>query len=151
MTFDVAAVCESVLVLFRARISIQQVRVQKELPAGIEVQAPQGELRQVLVNLIGNALDAMPNGGRLMVRARELVGKAGETCVRLTVADTGVGMTPEVRSRVFEAFYTTKKTTGTGIGLWLSQEIVKKCGSKTPREEHSRERDSLQLVPARID
>ncbi len=130
MTEDVADVIESVLVLFRTRISNQQVRVQTEHSARIAVQAPQGELRQVLVNLIGNALDAMPKGGRLIVRTRELVGKTGEKCVRLTVADTGVGMPPEVLSRVFEAFYTTKKTTGTGIGLWLSQEIVKKCGSK---------------------
>ncbi len=130
MTVDVADVIESVLLLFRSRISTQQVRVQKEHSAGIAVQAPQGELRQVLVNLIGNALDAMPTGGRLIVRARELAGKLGQTCVRLTVADTGIGMPPEVLSRVFEAFYTTKKTTGTGIGLWLSQEIINKCGSK---------------------
>jgi signal transduction histidine kinase len=84
----------------------------------------------VLVNLIGNALDAMPKGGRLIMRTRELTGKTGEKCVRLTIADTGVSMSSEVRSRVFEAFYTTKKMTGTGIGLWLSQEIIKKCGSK---------------------
>jgi signal transduction histidine kinase len=130
VTLDVGNVIESVLVLFRGRISTQQVRVQTEHSAGIGVQAPQGELRQVLVNLIGNALDAMPTGGRLIVRARELVGKLGQRCVRLTVADTGIGMPPEVLSRVFEAFYTTKKATGTGIGLWLSQEIVSKCGSK---------------------
>ncbi len=130
MTADIGDVIESVLVLFRSRISSQQVRVQTEHLAGIGVQAPQGELRQVLVNLIGNALDAMPKGGRLTVRAREVVGKAGEKCVRLTVADSGIGMPPEVLSRIFDAFYTTKKTTGTGIGLWLSQEIIKKCGSK---------------------
>jgi len=129
-TVNVAALIESVLTLYRGRTSLQQVRVQTELAAGTVVQAPQGELRQVLVNLIANALDAMPKGGRLVVRARELTGKNGMTCVRLTVADTGVGMPPEVLSRVFEAFYTTKQTTGTGIGLWLSQEIIMKCGSK---------------------
>jgi signal transduction histidine kinase len=130
LTVDLAAVIDSVLVLFRGRISPQQVRVQTELPTCVGVKAPEAELRQVLINLIGNALDAMPKGGRLILRARVLTGKAGNKCVRLTIADTGVGMPPGVVSRVFEAFYTTKNGSGTGIGLWLSQEIVKKCGSK---------------------
>jgi signal transduction histidine kinase len=59
-----------------------------------------------------------------------LTGRTGEKCVRLSVADTGIGMAPEVVARVFEAFYTTKGVSGTGIGLWLSQEIIKKCGSR---------------------
>jgi signal transduction histidine kinase len=130
ITLDLAQLIESVLVLFRGRTSLQQVRVQTELPVAVAVQAPEGELRQVLVNLISNALDAMPKGGRLIVRARELTGKDGHSCVRLTVADNGVGMSREILSRIFEAFYTTKKVAGTGIGLWLSQEIIKKCGSK---------------------
>jgi PAS domain S-box-containing protein len=129
-TVDVGDLIRSVLLLFGGRISALQVRVQTELPIGTGVDAPPGELRQVLVNLVVNALDAMTKGGRLVIRARELTGKTGEKCVRLTVADTGLGMSAEVRSRVFEAFYTTKKTKGTGIGLWLSQEIIKKCGSK---------------------
>ena len=53
----------------------------------------------------------------------------GKLCVRLTVADTGVGMNSEVLSRVFEGFYTTRGASGTGLGLWLSLEIMKKCGS----------------------
>ena len=106
------------------------MQVQKELDPGVAVLAPRGELRQVLVNLVGNALDAMPKGGRLVLRARDLTGRTGEKCVRISVADTGIGMAPEVVSRVFEAFYTTKGVTGTGIGLWLSQEIIKKCGSR---------------------
>jgi signal transduction histidine kinase len=103
-TVDVAELIDSVLLLFHGRISLQQVLVQRELTADIRVEAPQGELRQVLVNLIGNALDAMPKGGRLTVRTRVLTGKGGEKCVRLTVADTGVGISSEVRSRIFEAF-----------------------------------------------
>ena len=130
ITMDVTELIESVLVLFRGRILSQQVRLQTELSSGVAAQAPQGELRQVLANLISNALDAMPTGGRLLVRARELTVNTGEKGVRLTVADTGVGMNQAVQSRAFEAFYTTKKTTGTGIGLWLSQEIIKKYGSK---------------------
>jgi signal transduction histidine kinase len=127
---DIAALIDSTLMGFQRRITGSQVRVQRELDPGVAVLAPQGELRQVLVNLISNALDAMPKGGRLVLRARDLTGRTGEKCVRLSVADTGIGMAPEVVARVFEAFYTTKGVSGTGIGLWLSQEIIKKCGSR---------------------
>jgi PAS domain S-box-containing protein len=127
---DIAALIDSTLVVFQRRITGLQVRIQRELDPGVAVLAPQGELRQVLVNLISNALDAMPKGGRLVLRARDLTGRTGEKCVRLSVADTGIGMAPEVVARVFEAFYTTKGVSGTGIGLWLSQEIIKKCGSR---------------------
>jgi signal transduction histidine kinase len=127
---DIAALVDSIVVVFRGRITRLQVRVQRELDPRVAVLAPQGELRQVLVNLISNALDAMPNGGRLILRARELTGRTGEKCVRLSIADTGFGMAPDVVARVFEAFYTTKGVSGTGIGLWLSQEIIKKCGSR---------------------
>jgi signal transduction histidine kinase len=72
----------------------------------------------------------MPSGGRLILRIRRFVNhRTGKLCVRLTVADTGVGMDSEVLSRIFEAFYTTKGATGNGLGLWLSLEIMKKCGS----------------------
>jgi signal transduction histidine kinase len=104
--------------------------VETRFSAGILVSASQGELRQVIANLIGNALDAMPNGGRLVVRTREFVNhNTGKLCVRLTIADTGFGMNREVVSRIFEAFYTTKGAAGNGLGLWLSLEIMKKCGS----------------------
>jgi signal transduction histidine kinase len=70
--------------------------------------------------------------------ARDLTGRTGEKCVRLSVADTGIGMAPEVVARVFEAFYTTKGVSRTRIGLWLSQEIIKKCGSRIRVKELSR-------------
>ena len=108
-TADVAELIDSVLLLFDGRISQQQVRVQRELPLGIGIQAPQGELRHVLVNLLGNALGAMPNGCRLIVRARALTGKGGNQCARVTVADTGVGMSAEVKARIFEAFTRRRK------------------------------------------
>lgn len=127
---DIAALIDSIIVVFQGRITRLRVCVQRELDPRVAVLAPQGELRQVLVNLISNALDAMPKGGRLVLRARDLTGRTGERCVRLSVADTGFGMAPDVVARVFEAFYTTKGVSGTGIGLWLSQEIIKKCGSR---------------------
>lgn len=130
ISFDLGELAETVVYLFRGRITTSKVIVETGLPRGVLVSAPQGELRQVIANLVANALDAMPNGGRLILRTRQFVNhRTGKLCVRLTVADTGVGMNSEVLSRVFEAFYTTKGADGTGLGLWLSMEIMKKCGS----------------------
>ena len=128
--FDLSELALMTLNLFRGRITASKVIVENSLPAGILVSAAQGELRQVIANLVANALDAMPHGGRLILRTRQFVNhRNGKPCVRLTIADTGVGMTAEVRKRVFEAFYTTKGAAGNGLGLWLSLEIMKKCGS----------------------
>jgi signal transduction histidine kinase len=87
-------------------------------------------LRQVFANLVGNAIDAMPDGGRLVVRARRSCDwrDPGVKGVRFQVADTGSGMTPEVQRHIFEAFFTTKEISGTGLGLWVSAEIVGKHG-----------------------
>jgi len=82
----------------------------------------------VFANLVGNALDASAAGGRLVVRARRSRNwhDPAQAGVRFAVADTGAGMEREVRERVFEAFFTTKEVTGTGLGLWVSHEIVVK-------------------------
>jgi signal transduction histidine kinase len=96
-SFEVGEITQSVLTLFRGRISSPKVIVETHFPAGICVSVPLGEFRQVVVNLIENALDAMPNGGRLILRTREFVNhNTGKLCVRLTIADTGFGMNSEV-------------------------------------------------------
>jgi signal transduction histidine kinase len=84
-------------------------------------------LRQLFANLIGNAIDAMSQGGHLRLsvrRSRSWVD--GTSGVRLFVADNGCGMTRAIRLRIFEPFFTTKETTGTGLGLWVSSEIITK-------------------------
>jgi len=87
-----------------------------------------GELRQVFANLVGNAIDALIGGGRLLVRARRSRNwkQPDHAGVRFVVADTGTGMEQAVRERIFEAFFTTKEVTGTGLGLWVSHEIILK-------------------------
>jgi signal transduction histidine kinase len=86
-----------------------------------------GEIRQVLSNLVGNAIDSMNRGGRLLIRSREGTNwKLGTKGVILTFADTGTGMNRATLARIFEPFFTTKSSSGTGLGLWVSQDIVKR-------------------------
>jgi signal transduction histidine kinase len=86
-----------------------------------------GEIRQLLANLVGNATDAMPNGGTLRLRVRPVTDwRHKEPGVRVTISDTGHGMSPDVRRRIYEPFFTTKGEIGTGLGLWVSAGIVDK-------------------------
>lgn len=128
----VNSLVHSVVGLFQGRIAIRGVELALACDDELEVTASQGELRQVLVNLVGNALDAMPDGGRLSIRTRafdEQIG-ARKPFIGICVADTGVGMPEHVLRRAFEPFFTTKGQAGTGLGLWLSREILKKHNFK---------------------
>ena len=125
--YDAAELIDSVLSLLTSRIRQCEVRLRTRVASAISLDLPPGEVRQVVINLLNNALDALRPGGELHVRMRR-VEKVRPGAVMLTVADTGAGMSSEVRSRIFEAFYTTKQAKGNGIGLWLSLEILKKHG-----------------------
>lgn len=102
------------------------VRVERRERAKRPIMCFDGEIRQVLSNLIGNAIDATKSkGGRLLIRSREGTDrKSGRRGVFLTVADTGSGMSADSLAKIFEPFFTTKGIGGTGLGLWVSREIV---------------------------
>jgi PAS domain S-box-containing protein len=86
-----------------------------------------GDLKQVFLNLIGNAIQAMPQGGRLRIQVSEVVDKSLQReGVRVSISDTGSGIRPEDSKQLFEPFFTTKSTKGTGLGLWISKGIVQK-------------------------
>lgn len=118
-------IADSAISLHLGRLTTCNVVVQKEYLPQQAIFVHEGELRQVLVNLVGNALDAMPAGGRLRIRIREASHPAtGIRGVRIVVADTGTGMSSTTRRQLFEPFYTTKGAVGTGLGLWVSSQIV---------------------------
>jgi signal transduction histidine kinase len=137
---DIGDLIESVLLVFDSRLRQHQITVvrqpAKRQPAGRQTAQRQpaaiphvvgfdGEIRQVIVNLLGNAIDAIPANGRLIVRtARAHAWRDGREGVAITIADTGIGMDPATQSRIFEPFFSTKGITGTGLGLWVSREIV---------------------------
>jgi len=120
-------VLDSILLLYQGRLTNAGITVERELRDERPVFCLEGEVRQALTNLISNAVDAMPGGGRLLVRTRE-ARHSGRTGVSITIADTGHGMPDSVKRRLFEPFFTTKGMTGTGLGLWISKGIVDKHG-----------------------
>jgi PAS domain S-box-containing protein len=116
----------SVLAIFHGRLLNANIRVESRNRASESVRCFEGEIRQVLSNLVANAIDAMqPKGGRLLVRSREATHwKTGRRGVAFTIADTGSGMDRQTLQHIFDAFFTTKDISGTGLGLWISKDIV---------------------------
>jgi signal transduction histidine kinase len=121
---------DSALVLYQARLVSAGVEVKKDYRSCPAITAMAGELRQVIVNLLGNAMDAMRGGGTLNIRidrAREY-SNGSRQGMRLTIADSGSGIPLEIKNKLFEPFISSKGETGTGLGLWVSSEIVRKHG-----------------------
>jgi PAS domain S-box-containing protein len=119
---------DSVLSLYQGRINALDIRVERDYDPESTLFCFAGELRQVFANLVGNAIDASSAGGRLLLRARRSRNwkNPAQAGVRFAIADTGSGMEPGIREHIFEAFFTTKEVTGTGLGLWVSLEIIQK-------------------------
>jgi PAS domain S-box-containing protein len=118
---------ESVLGLYQGRLVNSGVKVETGRWVDRPIECFEGEIRQVLNNLVGNALDAMPHGGRLIIRNRASTDwKTGRQGLTLIFADTGSGIPIVARKRIFEPFFTTKGLNGTGLGLWITKEIVEK-------------------------
>ena len=107
------------------------VEVVKHLDGDNWIKATESEFNDILINLILNAVDAMPEGGRITIKAKEMADQ-----VMLTFSDTGIGMDAETRERVFEPFFTTKAHVGTGLGLsTVHNSIVRWGGSITVDSE----------------
>lgn len=119
---------ESVLSIYQGRIVNSRVQVERRDQTTKDVECFEGEIRQVLNNLVGNAIDALhPVGGRLLLRSADgLNWRTGRRGMVLTIADSGPGMPALTQKKIFEAFYTTKGIGGTGLGLWVSKEIVER-------------------------
>jgi PAS domain S-box-containing protein len=126
---NIADILDSVLTLHRGKVVGLQVDVHRRFQPDVELYCFAGEMRQLFANLIGNALDAMVQTEghlTLTVRRSRFWGDPSVEGVRVMVADSGSGMTPAVQRRIFEPFFTTKEATGTGLGLWVSAEIIQK-------------------------
>ncbi len=124
----VTHILDDVLELYKRKLQAKSIEVQKQYAVRIEVIAFAGEIRQVFSNLIANAIDAITGPGSLKLKVTQSREWRNSHMrgVRVTLADSGSGISPEQRLKLFEPFYTTKKEVGTGLGLWLSKEIIQK-------------------------
>ena len=108
------------------------------------VRITRTELQQVLVNLVLNAVHAMPEGGTLTLGVED-----ADLGVAIIVRDTGHGIPPEVLKRVFDPFFTTKQAEGTGLGLSISQKIVARAGGEISVESRARNGSAFRIfLPA---
>ena len=119
-SLDLCALVNDVLSLYQRKFDARQIRVTRSVES-VMVDGVAGELRQVVANLLSNALDAMEPYGVLAIEVR-----THRDEVRMSISDTGHGMPQPVLDHIFEPFFTTKKDAGTGLGLWVSKGIVEK-------------------------
>jgi signal transduction histidine kinase len=114
--------------LLRAKIMAKKAHIRRDWTGSYEVQAVSGELRQVFSNLLANALDALEPGGEVRIRVRQQRSptSASDRSVRITFADDGKGIAQKVQATIFDPLFSTKGNLGTGLGLWVTKQIVTK-------------------------
>lgn len=121
------AVVESVLKLYENKMRSKHIAVELDIAECPPVFGWQGELKQLVANLVSNAADAVAMDGRIRISAYPAANQQGNG-IEFKVADDGPGVAPENRTRIFEPFFTTKEDVGTGLGLWVTKEIAERHG-----------------------
>lgn len=128
-TLYITDLLDEVLELQKGALRSAGIRVAREYSATSTVLEYPSELRQVFLNLIVNAMQAMPHGGTLRLCVRESVDTGtGQRGQSVSIIDTGTGIRVEDRKHLFEPFFSTKAAKGTGLGLWISKGILEKYG-----------------------
>lgn len=127
--FSVAYVVNQAVTFYLARASVRGVALKTDLRSDIELLGSAGELRQIMSNLLSNSLDACDSGASIRVSLRKDRDRlTGDVGARITIADSGCGIAREKLAAIFEPFYTTKGSTGTGLGLWVTRQLIEKHG-----------------------
>lgn len=124
---QLGALAGNLIALFSPKARNKAVNIRLQVRSDPKIQAVQGEMRQLMANLLGNSIDAVPRKGSILVRVSSAArwnSGLREPGVRLTIADSGPGIPAAHRTRIFEPFFTTKRDVGTGLGLWICKNIV---------------------------
>ena len=120
----VAQIADDVLAIFRHRLESRGVQIDRTYDPGVTIRIAPHELRQIFTNLISNATDAISDlNPRIAVRIQSTGGRAA-----VMVEDNGSGIDAAHLQRIFEPFFTTKHDIGTGIGLWVTRELIESNG-----------------------
>jgi signal transduction histidine kinase len=124
---DVPALIESVLKIYSNKFQTKNISIVRELGECPPIQGLSGELKQAISNLISNAADAVTDNGTIRVKLLCLDNPGGKA-VHVTIEDDGAGIAAAHIDKIFEPFFTTKKDVGTGLGLWVTREIIDRHG-----------------------
>ncbi len=140
-------VVDPVVALYQGRLKNSRVTVDVQHRGGTHSMfLHEGDVRQILNNLLGNAIDAMPNGGTVTIRTRPACcARTRHRGTRISISDEGHGMSPDTVARIFEPFFTTKGSSGSGLGLWISHTIAQRHNGTL----QVRSRQRLQKARAR--
>jgi PAS domain S-box-containing protein len=124
---DLCDIMNSALTVFAPRFQDRSISVERDFGTHQKIYCHDTELRQAFANLLSNSLDAMTQGGRLRIRIRlaRAWDSTGTRGIRVVVADTGCGIPRDMRSQIFEPFVSAKEATSTGLGLWVTDGIVR--------------------------
>ena len=125
---SVSEIAEQALVIYEPRCTAAGITVRRSIASSTKIVFRRGEMMQVISNLIANSIYAMPSGGTLSVTVRDA--SSANDGIVLTVEDNGVGIAPEDLPKVFEAFFTTRTTVGTGIGLFVAKQFIEGHGGR---------------------
>jgi PAS domain S-box-containing protein len=123
---DTTPVIESVVAMFQPRCASRGAEIRFAGAPNIRVALPADDLRQILTNLVSNACDALPDGSGII----EVELCCNDTQAKILVRDNGMGIPPENVAHIFDPFFTTKSDVGTGIGLWVTRELVERNGGE---------------------
>jgi PAS domain S-box-containing protein len=123
----VGQMLDQLISFFAMRAGKRGIEIQPEIRQDPEINAVAGEIRQLIANLLSNSIDAVGSGGAIRIRVGTIRSNGQDSeGTRITIADSGPGIPPSIRSKLFEPFFTTKKDVGTGLGLWVCLNIVKR-------------------------
>jgi C4-dicarboxylate-specific signal transduction histidine kinase len=150
---DVNESIRSCLLLVNHRLSQQRIQVALDLQACAQPAINRHELEQVIINLMMNAANAMPGGGDLTIRTRDLLSPAcggGSTGVAIEVQDAGMGLADDVKAKLFQPFFTTRPD-GHGLGLWISLGLLERYGGGISAENRVDAQGAVFTVTLRTD
>jgi PAS domain S-box-containing protein len=127
----ISKIIDDVLAIYERKLKYKRLDVDRRIDSGLTLSGFEGEMKQMLSNLVTNACDACQDGGRIIIAARSTRQfPSDQLGICITVADTGVGISDQDKLNLFTPFFTTKKSLGTGLGLWITKELLENRGGR---------------------